>query len=389
MTPEQVRAHMLDYLYDELSEEGRREFEAAVAASDSHRRELAALERTLGLARSALSRELSQEPPVAVRPRVLAAAREAARADGAPADKRARAAQPTEQRGLWALLRAPWLYPAVGFAAALIIVIVIDRRERASEAGPAPHEEAPVSAPSRDTLAPASKAEEQGGAAASERGLGGQSSERVSPELKRRAGSSRGSSGAARPSPEEPASAATGRAAKPASRARTREYAAPPPSAAPAERSFESPSKAEPFPGSAQDDGAERRDRGSVTAEGARPAPAASAAPRADSLDRAPRRTSAPGATSAPPPSVAPRAEEVARESERDFAGAPAKGAGAESEPLARRAAEQLRDGLFAEAVKSYHELLRRFPSDARVAEWRRALALAQRALRADAGDAR
>ena len=397
MTPEQVRAHMVEYLYGELPEERRREFEAALATSESHRRELAALERTLGLARAALARELSEEPPAAVRGRVLEAAREASRVTSAPAAAPARPAPATERRGLWALLRAPWLYPAVGFAAALAIVIVIDRRDRASDPEPLPHEEAPVSTATSDERLSESRAEEQGRPAPAEPALGAhaESSKRASLEREQRAGPARDRSGRGGASPEEPAAAATGRAAKPATQRRAREYAVPPPSAPTAERSFESAPNADPFPGRAQDDEAEGSAKGGAWAASARDTSATPSAPRVGSHDRAPRGTgapqpsSAPRATGAPPPSGAPRAEATAAESTRDFAAAPAEAAMAEREPLARRAAEQQRDGLFAQAVKSYRELLRRYPSDPRVAEWRRALALAQQALRADAGDAR
>ena len=121
---EQFRERLVDYLYGTLEGEELRMFEECLAESEVCRRELSTMQSTLRTARLELAKPASGPAPV-VRDAVLAAAAVEARALAAAARERKsqrpslRPAAPSAARSdRWAWLRAPWLLPTLGVAAA-------------------------------------------------------------------------------------------------------------------------------------------------------------------------------------------------------------------------------------------------------------------------------
>ena len=76
----EVSSLLIDFLYEEMPAEQRREFLAHVEGCAACRAEVKAMSSTLGHARAALRGPLAEEPPPGVRARVLEAARAAAAA---------------------------------------------------------------------------------------------------------------------------------------------------------------------------------------------------------------------------------------------------------------------------------------------------------------------
>jgi hypothetical protein len=141
-----ISERMVDFLYGELAEGERRAWEAHVASCDSCRREVAAYERTLGRARTAIRGPLAEEPPARVRVEVLKAAAAALAGGALPAGGRTltSSAEPDGAKGgLWAWLRRPWFLPAFAAVAAAAILIVaqkpiLDSAESIKSKAPAP-----------------------------------------------------------------------------------------------------------------------------------------------------------------------------------------------------------------------------------------------------------
>src|SRR4051812_35216023 len=105
---EQFRERMVDYLYQELTGDELRAFEAYLSESAEARRELSALQSTLHIARQGLAQAAAEEPPTRVRAAVLAAAQ----AQLLEAQQGARAiragAARAEESSHWSRLRASW-----------------------------------------------------------------------------------------------------------------------------------------------------------------------------------------------------------------------------------------------------------------------------------------
>jgi len=359
VTPEQCKERIVDYLYGELSGDDLAAFEACLQTSEACRREVEALQQTLGLTRRALSEPLASEPPTRYRSALLAAAEAAARAGAATeesahearrqaalshAEAAARSAHPERddrgrtRRGLWAWLAEPWMFPALGVASAFVVWAVLEGRELN-----APSHEAPPVASAPDTLAEAER---------DDRARYGQvavpRNERPAPGASAGAASSGASGAAARREPR--------------------------PAAAPTERS---------------DDPWDDRERAEPTSRGGRVVGAA-----APSKASRVRKSEAPGAEAkssqdmaaplppAAPAAAAPRAAEAEAAPAAD---AVAKGGDASREARVLRARELVDAGERARAIEAYRALLRDHADDARADAWRRTLRALEQA-GADAG---
>lgn len=317
---ESFREQLVSYLYGELQGEALRSFEAQLAASESARRELAALQRTLHLTRAARA-DLLEEPPARGREALLRAA-----AAGVREDPPARGSNEQTVRRLVRPLR--WLAPTLAVAAAALLLVV----KRGEDAGehplrrpePATHE--PAAAPSEELGA--TEAPPAARALPSE--ARGPSTEYAEPPGKHSVGSS----------PEAKGSGARG-VARTRSATRPRSLAdAPTPEA-----------RSEPVP--------------DVLAQAGSRAPA-----------RAPVPAAAPKREFAAAPSEARAEEEGARVAKpaSSAGGSAAEGAA----QLLARAREHTAAGRYAQAVALYRQLLERFPDHPRAALFRSELARAR-----------
>jgi len=118
----EVSSLLVDFLYEELPADERREFLAHVDGCASCSAEVKAMSATLGHARAALRGPLAQDPPARVRARVLEAAAAAKAADVA----RPRVARAPQTEGFFARLwKTPWLVPALGAAGVATVVLLV------------------------------------------------------------------------------------------------------------------------------------------------------------------------------------------------------------------------------------------------------------------------
>jgi len=145
----EVSSLLVDFLYEEMPADQRREFLAHVEGCSSCSAEVKAMSSTLGHARAALRGPLAEEPPPGVRARVLEAARSAETATAA----KLRPARVPDPEGFFARLwKTPWLVPALGaagVATAVFLVKVIKNPQVLPEQKPAVIEALtqPVAAP--------------------------------------------------------------------------------------------------------------------------------------------------------------------------------------------------------------------------------------------------
>jgi hypothetical protein len=143
-----IKAQLVDFLYDELPVEVRGPFAEHVHSCPSCSSALAGFQKTLGQSRAALTGLLAEEPPARTRLVVLEAARKAV--ESAPAVRTVRDDEP----GFFArLFRIPWLLPAfsaAGIATAVFLVrvlknpeIIPEQRQETVETAKAPTPTAP------------------------------------------------------------------------------------------------------------------------------------------------------------------------------------------------------------------------------------------------------
>lgn len=347
LTPEQFQERLVDYLYGELSGDDLASFEASLASSEARRRELASMQKTLGLTRRALAGPLASEPPARVRSAVLQAAEAAARASAeegkehevarqaalARAEASALSARepgserPVGWRRLWAWLTEPWVFPALGVASAFVIWAVLERRDL----------NAPMPASAPEPMAQADR-EEAEPAAASEGSY-------AQPPPAPKAAPGR--------APGAPAELADKRASRPqrsASRASSDDFAEP----APAVRARG---------GGGPSDEAIGKGMASAGSAPVRRRDVESKAPakKSELADEAPL----------PPAASAPAAPVMAeREAARKEAPQPED----TREVLVRRAQALVDAGERTRAAEVYRTLLRDHPDDARADTWRRTL---------------
>ena len=138
----EVSSLLIDFLYEEMPAEQRREFLAHVEGCAACRAEVKAMSSTLGHARAALRGPLAEEPPPGVRARVLEAARAAAAAKATEfGSRKPRPTRAPDLEGFFARLwKTPWLVPALGaagVATAVFLVKVIKNPQVLPEQRPA------------------------------------------------------------------------------------------------------------------------------------------------------------------------------------------------------------------------------------------------------------
>jgi hypothetical protein len=396
---EQFRDRLIDYLYGELEGDELEAFETRLLESESCRRELSALQETLGIARAALSGPLLEEPPARVRAALLAAAgagiattereQDAATALRSPPASSAptplaqvhtlpaRPGQEPSARKLRAALRTPWLLPTLGIAAAVAIVVLgkggdpdalnerlaeqHQERARSPAAAPAPRESASEVPTESEESASAHDAPSPVSAAPAKR------SEPAQPEAKRELARARSGSGgppkAKAPidpvASSDPASYGGGlrhRSAAPASPQRSEQR--------------ELPKRAITRTSEEASDFAE--------------APASASPSERDALKAAPTYAAPPPPTAAAPARSWPEGEST-RGDEADSVGGAAAAERAPDE-LVERAREHFEAQRFEQAELAYRALLSRFSRDPRASEWRKRLRLAGAALDANEG---
>jgi hypothetical protein len=370
LSNDEFQERLVDYLYGELEGDELRAFEDHLRAWDEARRELATLQATLRTARDGLTQIVDGPLPARVRSTLLAAAGAQLRAaEPSPA------IPPTlvpEQGAFLRWLRAPWLLPTLGVAAAVALVVfgkhsqapsmqVDEQTAKPSEQQPGP---SPASAPPSTATSESRPPEDKGGQPAAdmqqapakaarsrhERARSQNEGFAVPPpawEAKREQ-----ASGTLEESRPKQAPAASGAARK---------------SSAAAER--EAPLAQDKASGGLGEASGPRVDR-------------RAAAERSESLDGlAEPTTPAPAARAVPAaPAVADDAR-IESANERQPTHAQAKPALAPDD-LARRAQQHVTAQRWQLAAADYRELLRRFPNDTRVAAWRKQLVLATQALR-------
>jgi hypothetical protein len=381
LSSDQFHERLIGYLYGELEGEELRAFEEYLRDSEEGRRELASLQTTLRMARDGLAQAVD-EPPVRVRSAVLAAA--AAQLQAAKPLRAARATRVDEQGGFSRWLRATWLVPSLGVAAAVALVVfgknIESPRARVDEHAARPTavpEQSPASPPPSAAASESDKVEEKGRQPAVDARQAPAKASRSN-----RAGARSKDDDFAVPPPAwnakrvqpsraqpEPRSApAAGAAREPHAEAEREELLVPDrPRAA---RSVESIGRVDPRgAASEKSEGADVLDDLSALERPAPAAPASSAA-RASSV--------APASSAARAPAQDAPAE-AASELQRNRADA--KIARAPNE-LVRRAGEHLAARRWQQAVTDYRELLRRYPNDSRVLAWKKQLELAAQALR-------
>jgi hypothetical protein len=138
----EVSSLLIDFLYEEMPAEQRREFLAHVEGCASCSAEVKAMSFTLGHARAALRGPLSEDSPARVRTRILEAAQAAVAARATEVGSRKpRVARAPEPEGFFARLwKTPWLVPALGaagVATAVFLVKVIKNPQVLPEQKPA------------------------------------------------------------------------------------------------------------------------------------------------------------------------------------------------------------------------------------------------------------
>jgi hypothetical protein len=389
LSSDQFHERLIDYLYGELEGEELRAFEEHLRGSDEARRELAALQSSLRSAREGLARAVDEPPPARVRSAVLAAAAAQVRA----AEPR-RAARPTrvdEQGGFSRWLRAAWLVPSLGVAAA-VAVVVFGKNGKNLES-PSMYRDQHVAKPTAAAPEP-SPAVPPPSAAASESGQAEHKATEPAADMRQ-------------------APAKANRSDRAGARSRDDEFARPPPawnpkraqpSRAQQERSARAPAASgaarEPYaepereaPRSTEEQAAVMQDKASsglgAASVGQRADPRAVAAEKSERSteldDLASARPAAPASSAAPAPASDARASPV---SEMQRSRADANAARAPND-LVRRAAEHVAARRWQQAAADYRELLRRYPNDLRVAAWKKQLVFATQALRGAERDAR
>jgi anti-sigma factor RsiW len=118
-----ISSRLVDFLYEEMPADERREFLAHVDGCASCSAEVKAMSSTLGHARAALRGPLAQDPPARVRARVMEAAQAAAAAKAADVARVPRVPRP---EGFFARLwKTPWLVPALGAAGVATVVLLV------------------------------------------------------------------------------------------------------------------------------------------------------------------------------------------------------------------------------------------------------------------------
>ncbi|HEY0707892.1 MAG TPA: zf-HC2 domain-containing protein [Polyangia bacterium] len=121
-----VNEQIVDFLYEEMTTDQRRAFEAHVAGCAACRAEVAAMQATLGLTRAAL---VAGDEPVPAQVHATAAALvgAAVRSGAAPVRPLGEPIIPEGAGGFWGWLRKPWFFPA--FAAAGVMALFLLTRE--------------------------------------------------------------------------------------------------------------------------------------------------------------------------------------------------------------------------------------------------------------------
>jgi hypothetical protein len=368
---EQFRERMIDYLYEQLTGEELRAFEAYLRESAEARRELSALQSTLRSAREGLAQGVAEQPPARVRGAVLAAAHaqvlEAQRAARSTRVVAARADESSYGRRL----RASWLLPTLGVAAAVALVVFGKNSESLE---PSRRRAAPsaVSAPAEGK----SRADEP--AAPPPTAAESEASARASGRLEE---------GTRQPADRQ--RVVTTHAA----RAPAKGFAVPPPAWV-AKRKSELPRQHEPGyaeapaqPSAArgaaldaQDERAANQDKRAAKVSGSAQESHLDEPAANDALGAAP----ASPAARAPAPAPTQRfADELLSGSLEGAKPAPADDASAHSvTALLRRANEHVAAKRWPEAEADFRELLRRYPADARAPSWKKQFALVTQALR-------
>jgi hypothetical protein len=370
---EQFRERMIDYLYEELTGDDLRAFEAYLRESAEARRELSALQSTLRIAREGLVQGVAEEPPARVRGAVLAAAQaQVLEAQRAARTTRAVATR-ADESSYWNRLRASWLLPTLGVAVAAALVVFGKNIESPK---PSSEREVPsaASAPAESTTSADAPAAPPPTAAESE------ASARASGQLE-----------AKQPAVRQRAPATR------AARAPAKGFAVPPPAWA-AKRKSELPTQPEPRsaeaparPSAARDDALDRleeraanrdkrAEKASASAQGAElDEPVAN-----DALGASPAAAPASPAARAPAPAPAQGfADDLLSGSLEGAKRAPADDASAHTvTALLRRANEHVAAKRWPQAEADFRELLRRYPADARAPSWKKQLALVTQALR-------
>lgn len=396
---EHFREQLVDYLYGQLEGDELRAFEAFVAESEEARRELSTLSDTLYVARKGLTQLADEPAPTHVSAAVLAfAAQHVER----PQAARKPAATPRAEGGPWAWLRAPWLVPTLGVAAAVSIVVLYKRvespdmtrhREPAATSEPATPAAPPEAPGPMLGEAPVPAAGQSGSASdqarEAEDKLSGALAEETAPQKRA-------------PAPVR-RSGASVRATPPSD---WDEYAAPPPSwdrerareqKPGADRSDESGAGPEALgvgvtsekgggrarrsqPRSSQREG-EARAEGTTRAveSSVQRAPAATAPTLRATAPRPQPAAKAEGSAAAAAPAAAPSDDEGA-------SNASDRGASRAPDEQVKRAQALLEQRRWSEAAVAYRELLLRYPRDARVPDFRKRLTQASQALGATDG---
>jgi hypothetical protein len=392
---EQFRERLVDYLYGTLEGDERKAFEECLAESEVCRRELSTLQSTLRTVRLELAKP-QDEPPPSVRASVLAAAavearvleaaareRKSQRPSARPSSRPARPVPDSARGGLWSWLRAPWLLPTLGVAAAVAVVVLHKEVESPVQREAESREPAgPSAASPAESVAPAKPAAPEAVAPAPAQGM----AEGRAPEPSAAPGKGYAAPPPAWDESRRGSAAASKKAAATPTRARDQEPGAEEKEASGrlepmADELAAAPATSEPRGGGAAGLGAARSgERPRVESAARHRAPAASSA-SAPSADRA-TQSADEAAQSAD--KAAPSAESTPGSNMH----APAADDSAESTLLAKLASAHMKARRWRLAGDTYRELLARFPRDPRVAGWQKQLTLAERAAVAEASDA-
>ena len=156
-----IDQRIVDLLYGELAGEERAAFDAHVAGCERCRREVESLTGARAAARTVVRAGLDDEPPSALRERILVAARQAA-AERAPVEAHAaKSSQASRGAPKWlAWFRGPWSLPTLATVAAMAGFLLVRGtifREARRPLGEAP--EARLTPATEPAPAPANKAE--------------------------------------------------------------------------------------------------------------------------------------------------------------------------------------------------------------------------------------
>jgi hypothetical protein len=362
LSREEFREHLIDYLYGQLEATQRESFEACLAESADCRQELAELEQTLDHARSGLAL-LDEAPPARARQAVLALA--AAPVTSAVVE---RPSSTSALARLIAWLANPVPLGALSVAAVAALGLLVHQSQ---------HDEVHNAQPDRfQPTAPTAPMQEPG--ATGETGDVHEQSNATGTASELPASSGGAQPSAATPGPARDA-ADEPLPSKPSPSPARRETTPPRPSTRPAR----APAKATEAVESRRAAGAaqpatERREAERLEED-------ESASPVTPSTSRASRAREPSAASSsdarepAPPAPAAPSPPSTSSASKG--LGANSRAAPVTLETLQREANAHLAAHRLREAAESYEALLRRFPDDARAPQWRKQLALIQRAL--------